>query len=148
MQIETIYSFTPQDYSDIARLMEVLDPTITFSEEKLQMVVNDSNAHLFVLRDNGRIIGCCTMAVFFSPTGKKASLEDVALLPEYQGQHLGRMLVEHALNEMRKEAPIHIQLTSRPSRVAANGLYKALGFHQKETNVYFLNVNDNDDDDK
>ena len=144
MQTETMYSFNPQEYADIAELMTVLDPTIPFTEEKLRMVIDDANAHLFVLRDNGRIIGCCTMAVFFSPTGKKASLEDVAVLPEYQGKHLGRKLIEYALEEMRKEAPIHIQLTSRPSRIAANGLYKALGFKQKETNVYVLDVNDND----
>ena len=141
MQITTLTSYTPQDLADMTALMTVLDPQCIFNEAKLQAVVSNPQSHLYVVRDDrNRIVGCCTMAVFHSPTGKKASLEDVAMLPECQGRHLGRLLVEHAIEQMRQEAPIHIQLTSRPARVAANGLYKAVGFKQKETNVYTLDL--------
>lgn len=40
------------------------------------------------------------------------------------------------LNALRSLGAAGVELTSRPSRVAANGLYRSLGFTRRETNVY------------
>ncbi|MBP9987018.1 MAG: GNAT family N-acetyltransferase [Bacteroidales bacterium] len=133
----------------------------------------------------GRIIGCCTICLFASPTWLKASLEDVAVLTFFQGHGLGRLLVENSLwmvrsmvsqkaieeglprdSQQEQQEPqakqeqhqrfswklgacrqkpdiqpkIHVQLTSKPQRKAANALYLSLGFTQKETNVYVLDI--------
>ncbi len=34
----------------------------------------------------------------------------------------------------------HLDLTSRPTREAANALYRALGYEQRKTNVYRLRL--------
>ena len=39
-----------------------------------------------------------------------------------------------------KLSPIDLRLTSKPSRVEANALYQALGFKQRETNVYQMSL--------
>jgi len=56
-------------------------------------------------------------------------------------RHLGKEMVQHLLNEARAFAPIAVHLTSRPVREVANKLYQSLGFTQKLTNFYILNIN-------
>ena len=158
VRVEELLSFTEQDYSDIAGLVKVLSPRCSIDKAALEAVIADSASHLFVMRpikagdapgcgfsqSDGRIVGCCTVCLFASPTGVKASIEDVVVNPSFQGNGLGRLLVESALGQLHAiagcSAPIHIQLTSKPGRVAANALYRSLGFKKKETNVYVLDI--------
>lgn len=87
----------------------------------------------------GRIVGCASLCVFDSPTGRKGHIEDVVVSSACRGRHLGRKLLEYILDYARTNlAPIDIHLTSRPSRIAANTLYRTLGFEQRDTNVYRL----------
>lgn len=106
--------------------------------EKLSEVLE--NAHLFVAKDGDKIIGCATLCPFFSPTGRKASIEDVVVSTEYRGQGIGRKFVEAAIEKSKTFAPITLQLTSRPTRVAANRLYQSMGFIPKETNFYYMKL--------
>lgn len=140
IEIVELLQFTPQQFRVLKRLMEVLNPAIPFDEYKLQEVLDSADSHLYVMLCDEEIIACYTLCLFCSPTGRKADIEDVALLPEFQGQHLGRKLMEHALDQLRAYAPIQLQLTSRPSRIAANHLYKSIGLTPKDTNVYVLNL--------
>ena len=107
----------------------------------LRAAVESPATHLFAAVDEGRIVGCASLCVFASPTGLKASVEDVVVSSAMRGRHLGRALMEHILSFARTElAPVEIHLTSRPHRVAANALYLSLGFSRKETNVYILKI--------
>jgi len=78
--------------------------------------------------------------VYHSPTGTKASVEDVVIREEYRGQHLGRRLMEYVLEQARGLAPIEIHLTSNPKRVAANEMYGRMGLERRETNCYRMVV--------
>lgn len=118
--------------------MRQLSERCVFTEEKLKATIEDRNCHLYVVQDNDRIIGCATLCVFHSPTGAKASIEDVVVLSDYRGQRLGKQLMEHVLAEAQKLAPIELHLTSNPKRVVANLLYQSLGFKRKETNCYMM----------
>ena len=140
ISIVELKHFTAREFNDMVELMAELDPHCHLTTDMLRNVAYDPNSHLYTLRHANRIIGCCVAAVFHSPTGRKASIEDVTVLPEYQGLGLGRLLVEHALDKLQALSPIHIQLTSRPSRIAANAMYKKMGFNPKETNVYTLDL--------
>jgi ribosomal protein S18 acetylase RimI-like enzyme len=44
--------------------------------------------------------------------------------------------MNHALNVAKELGAKSADLTSRPSREAANKLYQAIGFERRETNVY------------
>lgn len=86
--------------------------------------------------DEGRIVGVSTLAVFPIPTGNRAWVEDVIVDEAVNGQGIGRLLTEAMLDRARELGCVTVDLTSRPSREAANALYKKVGFVQRETNVY------------
>ncbi|MEE1082563.1 MAG: GNAT family N-acetyltransferase [Paludibacteraceae bacterium] len=139
MKIQELETYTQTQFEDLKRLMTELSDRVIFSEQKLADVLADRNCHLYVVQENDRIIGCATLCVFHSPTGAKASIEDVVVLSDYRGQHLGKQLMEHVLAEAQKLAPIELHLTSNPKRIVANQLYPSLGFERKETNCYIMN---------
>ena len=91
--------------------------------------------------EEDHIAGCATLCVYDSPTGQKASLEDVVVSSKNRGQGLGELLVQHVIEYARRElGNVDIHLTSRPHRVAANKLYQKLGFEKRETNAYEMRV--------
>lgn len=140
MQISELTAYTPEAYEQLCALMRQLTDEYVLTEEALRAVVDDPNAHLYVMCDQQTIIGCATLCVFHSPTGRKATVEDVVVSADYRGQHLGEQLMNHLLSQVRLLAPIELHLTSRPKRVAANLLYQKLGFAQKQTNVYVMQL--------
>ena len=63
------------------------------------------------------------------------------VLPAYRGQGIGRTLLQRIIDFAgSKLSPIDLHLTSMPSRVEANALYQALGFEQRDTNVYKMSL--------
>lgn len=122
--------------------MSELSDRVNLTPTDLMSVLKDSNCHLYVILDGERIVGCATLCVFYSPTGTKASIEDVVVSLAYRGQHLGKQLMEYVLEQAKAYAPVELHLTSNPMRVAANKLYQSLGFQKKGTNAYQMIIND------
>jgi ribosomal protein S18 acetylase RimI-like enzyme len=92
---------------------------------------------LFVARDaSGRIVGSLTLAVFSVPTGLLSWIEDVVVDEAARGSGAGEALVRAALARAQDAGAKSVDLTSRPSREAANRLYQRLGFEARSTNVY------------
>ncbi len=113
----------------------------TFSEDDLRNVLQDSASRLFVMHHNDNIVGMITLGIYFCPTGRKVWVEDVVIDRELRGKGLGEELIEYAINYVKEHlAPCSLMLTSRPSRVAANELYRKSGFEQRQTNVYKINI--------
>ena len=77
-----------------------------------------------------------TLCIYQSPTGRKAWIEDVVVDQNYRGKGYGKVMIEKVIELCRNKGNVTLMLTSRPSRVAANQLYKSLGFETRETNVY------------
>ncbi len=138
MQIVELREVTAQQLTDLTGLMKELSERVTMTEEALLHVLKDDNCRLFALMDEGSVMGCATLCVFHSPTGRNASVEDVVVSSRCRGRHWGRALMVRVLEEAQMFAPIEVQLTSKPKRVAANALYQSLGFQRKETNCYRL----------
>jgi ribosomal protein S18 acetylase RimI-like enzyme len=94
-----------------------------------------------VARDaDGAIVGVSTLAVFPIPTARRAWVEDVIVDEAVNGQGIGRQLTEAMLVRARELGCKTVDLTSRPSREAANHLYKKVGFGERATNVYRFEV--------
>ncbi|HEY5154268.1 MAG TPA: GNAT family N-acetyltransferase [Acidimicrobiales bacterium] len=94
---------------------------------------------LLVARDpdrGGEIVGSLTLVVFPIPTGIRAWIEDVVVDERARGRGVGQALNQAALDRARGAGATTVDLTSRPSREAANRLYRRLGFVERETNVY------------
>jgi ribosomal protein S18 acetylase RimI-like enzyme len=108
----------------------------TLSEQTLRAVLDNSASRLYLLEEEGRVVGMLTLGIYVSPTGSKGWIEDVVVDDACRGRGYGRMLVAHAIEEARKAGVTQLMLTSNPLRVAANKLYQAMGFEKKETNCY------------
>lgn len=138
MKILELQTLTPSQTADLLDLMHELDPTIAVTGEMLEQAAEAPGTHLFAAVGNdGRILGCASLCVFDSPTGRKASVEDVVVSSDARRQGIGRALMDHIIGyALRELAPIDLHLTSRPERVAANEMYKRIGFEKRVTNVY------------
>jgi ribosomal protein S18 acetylase RimI-like enzyme len=95
---------------------------------------------LLVARDDrGAVVGSLTLVIFRAPTGPRAWIEDVVVDTSIRGQGIGAALVREALGRAVSVGARTVDLTSRPSRQAANRLYLRLGFSERQTNVYRWN---------
>ena len=138
LELDTL---TEPQVTDVLALMRELTPDREVTAGMVKQAVEADGTRFFAAMDGSRVVGCASLCVDVSPTGRKAHVEDVVVLSEYRGRHLGRNLLEHLIDYARRElAPVDIHLTSRPSRVAANALYRSLGFVPRETNVYKLSI--------
>jgi ribosomal protein S18 acetylase RimI-like enzyme len=81
-------------------------------------------------------VGSLTLVTFRIPTGIRAWIEDVVVDETARGHGVGEALNQAAIEEARRKGAVTVDLTSRPSREAANRLYQRIGFVQRDTNVY------------
>jgi len=105
----------------------------------LQAIADSEASTLLIARDDeldDLIVGSMTLAMFRIPTGLRAWIEDVVVDERARGKGVGRLLNERALEVAKAAGAKTVDLTSRPSREAANRLYQRLGFVVRETNVY------------
>ena len=117
-------------------LVQLSSSPVLFTHEKLADIVASSSSHLFFAEHAGEIVGMLTIGEYLAPTGRKVWIEDVVVDEAMRGRSLGRMLVEHAITYSKTTGGGTLMLTSRPSRIAANRLYRSCGFEPKETNMY------------
>lgn len=108
--------------------------------EQLKALVECGASHLFLAKYKGEVVGMLTLGEYLAPTGRKMWIEDVVVDAAARGLSIGRAMVEHAIGYAKGLGNGALMLTSRPSRVAANNLYRSCEFEQKETNVYKMNV--------
>ncbi len=120
-------------------LSQLTDKAPQLSVLQVNALIQTPLTHLFVLRDEEGIIrGMATLCLCSAPTGMKAWIEDVVVEDACRGRGYGRQLIEQLCNTAFAMNAKCVLLTSRPSRIAANALYRSLGFEQRATNVYRL----------
>ena len=106
------------------------------TDSQLAEIVNSESTLMFVARVDNQIVGLLTLAIFRIPTAVRAWIEDVVVDSLARDHGVGEALNLAAIAEARRRGAKTVDLTSRPSREAANKLYKRLGFVERDTNVY------------
>ena len=141
---EEIFELTAacEEYVEpINRLLAQLSSSpVVFTQKELQAIVDAPTTHLFLLRVDGGVVGMITLGCYLAPTGRKYWIEDVVVDAAMRGRAYGRRLVEFVVDFASKKGDGVLMLTSKPARVAANALYRAVGFQPKETNVYRMAI--------
>ena len=142
MRYLELCTLSDSQIADLLELMKELNPDIPVTAEMQRRAVGAPGTRIFIAEDDAkRVVGCATLCVYESPTGRKASVEDVVVLSSCRGQGIGRTLLQRIIDFAgSKLSPIDLRLTSSPARVEANALYQALGFEQRETNVYKMSL--------
>jgi ribosomal protein S18 acetylase RimI-like enzyme len=144
--VEEVTEATPELVEALARLVPQLSrssPPPT--EAQLAEIVASPSSVLLVARlggegeqqgTGGSIVGTLTLVLFRIPTAMRAWIEDVVVDESARGTGVGEALTLAALERAADAGARTVDLTSRPSREAANRLYTRLGFELRETNVY------------
>ena len=105
----------------------------------LATIVDNPDVFLFLARDRDdgdRIIGSLTLVTFRIPTGLRAWIEDVVVDDNVRRSGAATKLTTAALAKAKALGVATVDLTSRPSREAANALYQKLGFELRNSNLY------------
>ena len=142
MRYLELCTLTESQIADLLGLMKELNAELTVTPEQQRRAVGAPGTRIFIAEDDAkRIVGCATLCVYESPSGRKASDEDVVVSSAFRGQGIGRTLLQRIIDFAgSKLTPIDLHLTSNPSRAEANALYQALGFEKRDTNVYMMNL--------
>lgn len=107
------------------------------SKAELQAIADHEACFLLVAREgDATILGSLTLVVFPIPTAVRAWIEDVVVDDAARGKGVGELLNRRALEISAERGAKTVDLTSRPSREAANRLYQRIGFEARDTNVY------------
>ena len=137
-QVEQISEVTDEVVEAFGRLLPQLSRSAQPLDRAAVAAVADSpGSTVLVARgDGGLIIGMLTLVMFRIPTGLRAIIEDVVTDDAARGQGVGTALTNEAIRIAQAAGVRTIDLTSRPSRVAAGRLYEKLGFKMRDTRVY------------
>jgi len=138
VSIQVVHDVDDELVAAFARLIPQLSsssPPVTAAV--LREIVDSEASTLLIARDgDGVVVGSMTLALFRIPTGVRAWIEDVVVDEAARGKRVGTLLNERALEIAQAAGARTVELTSRPSREAANRLYLRMGFVIRETNVY------------
>jgi ribosomal protein S18 acetylase RimI-like enzyme len=120
-----------------ARLLPQLSSSAApLSHDSLQRLLAADASTVLVARVDGRVVGTLTLVMFPLPTGLRAWIEDVVVDEAARGYGVGAALTEEALRLADAARVRTVDLTSRPSRQAANRLYQRLGFQVRDSRVF------------
>ncbi|NOY98651.1 MAG: GNAT family N-acetyltransferase [Chloroflexi bacterium] len=141
MHIQRITQVTDELCGALQRLVPQLtqnNPPPT-RDELAALLASDSSILLTARHPNGTgpVVGALTLIVYRVPTGVRAHIEDVVVDEGMRGLGIGEALMREGLRLAREAGADGVALTSNPRRVAANRLYRKMGFNRWETNLYF-----------
>lgn len=123
-----------------ALLPQLSDAARPIGETELAAVLGVEGTCLLLAMEGEKYYGMLTLVRFAAPTGRRARIEDLVVDTQARGKGVGRRLVAHAIQAAGRWGARDIDLTSNPSRVAANRLYQGMGFALQATNVYRLTL--------
>lgn len=142
MEISLLTEVTDEIVESFAQLLPQLSTSavIPTRAELQEIADNDS---FFIARDpelGGQIVGSLTLVTFRIPTGVRSWIEDVVVDTTMRGKGIGEALTRAALQRAAELGAKTVDLTSRPSREAANRLYQRVGFELRQTNLYRYDI--------
>ena len=135
--VEVADRVTPELEQAFAHLLPQLSSSAKQpSRALIEEMITSPATQLFVARSDGKLIGMLMLVLFRIPTGLRAWIEDVVVDGDARGKGAGEALTRAAVAAAIERGARTVDLTSRPSREAANRLYVRVGFKLRETNFY------------
>ena len=134
LELEALFALTIPQLSRSSQPMKIAELEELLAQESLTLLGFRADEP----GDDGKrpLLGMLSLVMFQIPTGWRAWIEDVVVDEAARGKGAGRALVEAAVEIALERGAKSVDLTSRPSRAAANRLYQRCGFALRETNVY------------
>ncbi len=135
--VEILDEVTDEVVEAFVRLMPQLSSSAKpLDAAAIAAVASSPAVTVLLARSDGQIVGSLSLVQFRIPTGLRAWIEDVVVDEAARGRGVGAILTREALR-LAKEAGVRtVDLSTRPSRVAAGRLYEREGFKQRDTRMY------------
>src|SRR4051794_17432394 len=141
VRVEVLTGVDNRHAEAISRLVaQVSSQAQTVPLERLRRVALDPNSCVVVARVDDEVFGAATLLTMVTLVGQFGYVEEVAVDASVRGRGVGRALMDGLLAAARDRGLDFVELTSRPSREAANSLYRSMGFQLRETNVFRLDL--------
>jgi len=84
-----LLTYTDSDFTDLASLMQELSSSIVFTRESLDRMLADPNSHLYIIREEGRIVACACLCIYHQPFSTDATIESLVVSSKMRGKGLG-----------------------------------------------------------
>lgn len=104
--------------------------------ERVREVLRTPSTTILVARLDGKIVGMALLLTLTTLARTTGYVEEVVVDQSARGQHVSTALMTALLDLAVTKGIEFVDLTSRPSRTVANGLYQSLGFKLRKTNCY------------
>jgi ribosomal protein S18 acetylase RimI-like enzyme len=117
-------------------LPQVSSRADVLTRARIEQVLESPSTRIVVAKLDSTVVGMALLCLCTTLTGHFGLVEEVTVDASVRRNHVGRELIIRLLELARDLRLDFVELTSRPSREAANDLYRALGFEYRETNVY------------
>lgn len=126
------------DSENIKKLILQLDPRATFKEQSLYKAM--LNGYVSKIERSNKIVGMGWIFPRQTLLRRQAVIEDMVVEESQRGKGLGEKILRDLLRWAKKQNVEVVELTTNPKRIAANNLYKKVGFKLHETNHYLLDL--------
>lgn len=132
-ELRTHYEIVKSLYSQLSKRSG--DPSL----ERMEGVLNANHILLGAL-DTDKLVGIASLYILRMPKVTKCLIEDVVVDESARGKGIGRTITTKLIEEAKSIDANYVDLTSKRARVASHKLYQSLGFEERESNIYRLNV--------
>lgn len=128
----------PQDEEAISSLYRQLNPNR--KPEALAEVLSGDTSYVFVCRPEQQIVGIATLSCYHVFSGYKGWIEDVVVDQHQRGKGIGKKLMQAILEKAKSLQLQRLYLYTEDEKQAAIHLYEQLGFIQRNSRLYFLDL--------
>ncbi|MEU2259061.1 GNAT family N-acetyltransferase [Streptomyces sp. NPDC019645] len=138
VEVSVVREANDESVGAFARLLPQLSSTAGPLDHEAvgRLLTGDATTTVLLARVEGEVVGMLTLVMIPLLSGLRARVEDVVVDEAARGHGVGGALTEEALRLAEAAGARTVDLTSRPSREAANRLYERLGFEARDSTVY------------
>lgn len=139
---QKILEFVKKKFTyDLVRIKELitqLDSSAIVNEQSLYKAM--FNGYISKIEKDGKLAGMGWIFPRQTLLRKQAVVEDMIVDETFRGLGFGEKILLDLLEWAKKQEVEIVELTTNPKRLAANSLYKKIGFQFHETNHYLLKL--------
>ena len=141
IKITQVRKADKKDLEAVNNLLDQLSPGSYFLRPKeYRRLLSEKNYFLLAARDGKLIIGMGSIVFTNIPAGLRSRLEDVVVDEKYRGRGIGKKISLALIAIARKKRAALVDLTSGKKRKRAHKLYEKIGFKERDTKVYRLDL--------
>lgn len=136
-----VRSFFRDDAERVMELYRHLSAGYVPNKQALYRAACNFSTRVLVAARGLEILRTATVSWRGVPTvGVVAYIDDVVVDPAYGGQGIAKALMNECVRLAKAERCARIDLTCASHRTEAHGLYRKLGFEQRETDVFVMKL--------